>query len=278
MSSNVERINALVSLLGDEDVKIRRIARTRLLAFGTPAVNILNEVAFSDSEGRVRIEAKSLLEEIRLGSLTAAFERLQDQDNFDLETASLILGRTAYPDIDADEYSARLDRLAEDCRGLLRDVPMGIKRIALLNQHFFINEGFQGNRDAYYDPENSYINRVIDRKIGIPISLSVVYMLVARRLDLPVFGICFPGHFLLKYVGGRTCFFIDAFNGGLILTVQDCEKLSDRMGFTLKSEHLKTATPEKIFSRMLRNLGKIYKQQDDQYMLTNLKEIFYDFI
>jgi regulator of sirC expression with transglutaminase-like and TPR domain len=93
-----------------------------------------------------------------------------------------------------------------------------------------------------------------------------------------VFGVCFPGHFLLKYVNGNKLFFIDAFNGGLILSVQDCEQFSNKMGFELKRSHLKTATPDKIFARMIRNLKKIYQQQDDQHMLTNLKEVFSDYI
>jgi len=278
MSSQQKQINALVSLLGDEDINIRRVARNRLKAFGAPALNVLNEVVYSDSEGRIRIEAKSILEEIRISSLLAKFERLQEKEIFDLEAAVLLLDQVAYPDLDSEDIAAKLDQLAESAGELIANIKDSIKRVEFFNHYFFVKQGFKGNRDAYYDPQNSYINCVLERKTGIPISLSVVYMFVARRLDLPIFGVCFPGHFLLKYVSGNKLFFIDAFNGGLILSIQDCERFSQRMGFELKRSHLKTATPDKIFSRILRNLIKIYQQQDDQHMLTNLKEIFYDFI
>ena len=278
MNAQLKKINALVSLLGDDDVNIRRVARSRLLAFGPPAVKLLNEVAYSDSEGRIRIEAKSLLEEIRISSLAAKFERLQNEENFKLEMAALLLAQLAYPDLDADAYVAKLDQMADRAAAQLAGIDNGLRRVELFNQFFFVQLGFQGNRDAYYDPENSYINRVIDRKVGIPISLSLVYMLIANRLGLPIFGILFPGHFLLKYISGKTLFFIDAFNGGLILTVQDCELFSERMGFKLQHSHLRTATPDRVFARMLRNLHKIYDQLDDQRMLTHLKEVFYDYI
>jgi regulator of sirC expression with transglutaminase-like and TPR domain len=278
MNSQQKKINALVSLLGDEDINIRRVARNRLMSFGATALNVLNEVAYSDSEGRIRIEAQSILEEIRISTLLAKFERLQEQEVFDLESASLLLAQVAYPDLEIEECVVILDTLANEAAKLLEDVPDGLKKVEIFNHFFFVKQQFRGNRDAYYDPRNSYINCVLERKIGIPISLSMVYMFIARRLNIPVFGVRFPGHFLLKYVGGNKLFFIDAFNGGLILSVQDCERFSQRMGFKLKHIHLKTSTPEKIFVRMLRNLKKIYEQQDDQHMLTNLKEIFHDYL
>ena len=278
MTSQQKKINALVSLLGDDDINIRRVARNRLMAFGAPALNVLNEVAYSDSEGRVRIEAKSILEEIRISTLIARFDRLQEKELFDLEEATFLLAQVAYPELETDECRSALDELADGIRDTLQDIKSSVRQVETFNHYFFVQQGFKGNRDAYYDPRNSYINCVLERKVGIPISISLVYMFVARRLSLPVFGVCFPGHFLLKYVSGNKLFFIDAFNGGLILSVQDCERFSHKMGFELKRSHLKTATPDKIFARMIRNLKKIYHQQDDQHMLTNLKEVFSDYM
>ena len=137
----------------------------------------------------------------------------------------------------------------------------------MLNRVLFEEEGLRGNRDDYYDPRNSFLNDVLDRKLGIPITLSVVYMEVARRIGFPVAGTGMPGHFLLKHydvLSGEII--IDAFNRGLVLTLGDCHtRLKEiyRGELEFKPEFLHPVTHREILTRMLNNLRQIYFTQRD---------------
>ena len=120
--------------------------------------------------------------------------------------------------------------MAQQVRARMRKNPTARESIALLNRVLFQEEGLRGNRDDFYDPRNSFLNDVLDRKLGIPITLSVVYMEVARRVGFPVAGVGMPGHFLLKHydvVAGEI--FIDAFNRGSILSPDDCQQRLDEV-------------------------------------------------
>jgi regulator of sirC expression with transglutaminase-like and TPR domain len=121
--------------------------------------------------------------------------------------------------------------------------------------------GFRGNREDYLDPDNSYLNRVLDRRLGIPITLAAVYLFVARRLRLPLVGVNMPGHFLLRWHGTDTTFYIDAFNEGLLLNEDQCRDFCITNGFGVESLR-EPATPRQILLRMCRNLHGIYRETD----------------
>jgi regulator of sirC expression with transglutaminase-like and TPR domain len=134
-----------------------------------------------------------------------------------------------------------------------------------LNEYLFDEEGFAGNREDYYDPRNSYLNEVLDRKLGIPITLSVVYMELGKRLGLPVFGVGMPGHFLVKYAGEDTELYVDPFNAGMLMTEDDCaERLRDVFpDAPFQPEFLAKSAHRQILTRMLYNLKSIYFGRQD---------------
>jgi regulator of sirC expression with transglutaminase-like and TPR domain len=131
----------------------------------------------------------------RFARIAAAPDR-----DIDLDEAALWIAAEEYPTLDVRAYLARLDALASGASSRLAPVRSAAERAARLNHILFVEAGFAGNRTDYYDPRNSYLSDVLDRKTGIPITLAVVYMEVARRLGLDVRGISFPGHFLVKWV------------------------------------------------------------------------------
>ena len=137
------------------------------------------------------------------GEIADAFAGLVGQDiddeRIDLLRAALTVARTEYPSLDLDSYAARVDALAEHVGRRVRDVGDTAQTIYALNTVLFQEEGLRGNRQDYYDPRNSFINDVLDRKLGIPITLALIYMEVARRIGFPLFGVGMPGHFLLKH-------------------------------------------------------------------------------
>jgi regulator of sirC expression with transglutaminase-like and TPR domain len=137
----------------------------------------------------------------------------------------------------------------------------------------FEEEGFFGNVDEYYNPENSYLHRVLERRTGIPVSLSVIYLLIARRLRLPMHGISMPVHFICKYQTSHESFFFDPFHAGRIITRAECIKLLHGSGQRFEDGFLEPASPRRIVGRMVRNLFLIYYQNEHSEKATLLDRI-----
>ena len=160
-----------------------------------------------------------LTEQIDKGFLELA--SLSD-DRINLAHGALLIAKAAYPDLDESLYLARLDRLASDVkRDLTADIDAAAI-IARINHILYDEEKFRGNREKYYDPDNSFLNRVLDRRTGIPITLCLIYIEVAGRLGLDVRGIGLPGHFIAALFHASGKIFIDPFNRGEIRSVDDC--------------------------------------------------------
>ncbi len=185
-----------------------------------------------------------------------------DDDRLRLDESALTIARIEYPDLDFGPPLRMLDDLAARVRSRLPHVAETDDAILALNAVLYEEEGFQGNREDYYDPRNSFLNDVLERKTGIPITLAVVYMEVARRIGFPLFGVGMPGHFLLKHydADGRETF-IDAFNAGRIVTAEDCQRRLDEIysgQLSLQPHFLMSVTRRQVLTRILNNLRGIY--------------------
>jgi regulator of sirC expression with transglutaminase-like and TPR domain len=182
----------------------------------------------------------------------------------DLAAVALHLAADEYPDLDVSAYLDRLAELADRARPYLGGSLA--ESVAGLCRFLFEDEGFAGNTDHYYDPRNSYLNEVMDRKVGIPITLSVLAMAVGRHVELTVLGVGLPGHFIAKAVRDGEAVLFDPFHGGDILTPDGCEELVTAVtgrSFPLTPELLAATPPGLIVTRMLNNLRAIYTQQED---------------
>ena len=187
------------------------------------------------------------------------------EESFPLDRAALALALEEYPGIDAQAYLRRLDTFAASAEVLIGIDRGPINIIESINEVLFVQEGLRGNNEDYYDPRNSYLNEVLDRKLGIPISLSVIYIEVAKRISFPIMGVGFPGHFLVKHVYDDRDVIIDPFNLGRILTLNDCQELLDRTtsgSVQMNASLLQPMEKRAIITRMLYNLKGIYSQRD----------------
>jgi regulator of sirC expression with transglutaminase-like and TPR domain len=185
-------------------------------------------------------------------------------DRIDLARAALAIARWEYPALEVDAYVERLDGLARGVDGPRRSTdPLG--RLHRLREYLFVEQGFAGNREEPYDPRNSFLNDVLDRRKGIPITLSLVLMEVGKRLGLAVEGIGLPGHFIAGARFGDSQILLDPFNAGALLTPEACEELVGRaLGrqVTLKPEHYVPVSRRRLLARMLANLKGIYWQRE----------------
>ena len=184
-----------------------------------------------------------------------------DDDKIDLVRSALVIARTQYPDLDIEEYAGRIETMSRRAAALASDLDPP-RTLAALNQVVFEQANLRGNREDYYDPRNSFLNDVLDRGLGIPITLSIIYMEVARRVGLPLAGVGMPGHFLLKhYAEDGQERLIDCFNRGNILSRQDCQSRLDEIysgEMKLRPEFLHAISRRQILTRMLNNLKTVY--------------------
>jgi regulator of sirC expression with transglutaminase-like and TPR domain len=166
-----------------------------------------------------------------------------------------------YPQLELSPYLDQLDAMASLANRDIRPGDSPLETVRKINDVLFDTLGFRGNKDNYYDPRNSFFNDVLDRRMGIPITLSIVYLEVSRRLNVPIDGVGMPGHFVVKYTDREHEFFMDPFEKGQILTREDCQrKMQEVRGHEMEfPEHfLARATNRQILGRMLNNLKLIY--------------------
>ncbi len=197
-----------------------------------------------------------------------------------LAHAALVIAAEEYPQLDVAAYLARIDELAANFRQRLRADITPAETLALLNHYMFEELGFAGNSDDYYDPRNSYLNEVIERKLGIPITLSLLYIEVGRRLSLPLSGVSFPGHFLIKCALREGAVILDAYAKGASLGIKDLQKrlrvLSGGRDVAPEAvmRLLTAAPPTEILARLLRNLKtNHYERGDKMRALTALHRV-----
>lgn len=187
-------------------------------------------------------------------------------EEIDLLRAALAIAAGDYPGLDVDSYVARVDQIASAVRVRRGEEFSPYRSIASINFVLFREQGFRGNRDDYYDPKNSFLNEVLERKKGIPITLSVLYIEVARRVGLELYGVGFPGHFLVKYLGDGEEIVIDPFHDGAIKTDEELQALLNglyRSEVALNPQFLQPVTKRQILERMLNNLKVIYLRRED---------------
>lgn len=186
-----------------------------------------------------------------------------NEDDIDLAEAALLVATHACPGLDVPRYIARLDELGAALGSRLAAGAPVSERIAALNQYLFGDLGFAPNPDDYYDPRNSFLHDVLERRVGIPITLSVLYMEVGRRIGLQLQGVSFPGHFLVKCAVADGMVVLDPYSGGISLGVTDLQKrLRETQGGEVSraivASLLVAAGKKDIILRMLRNLKAIY--------------------
>lgn len=184
-----------------------------------------------------------------------------------LAEAALLVAAEEYEHLDVRAYLVKLDEMGVALRQRLEEEPRPERAVMALNRYLFHEQGFRGNREQYYDARNSYLNEVIDRRTGIPITLSTIYIEVARRAGLEVDGIGLPGHFIVRVQTASRALLVDPFHGGVLLTEKDCQDRLDRIfngKVKLEADMLRPCRRKDMLERILRNLKAIYLRDEER--------------
>jgi regulator of sirC expression with transglutaminase-like and TPR domain len=254
---------ALITLLSDESPGVYHAVRDKIISSGQSAIEWLRPHARS-REPALRRRAQEIIQYFSRRNADDRFLAycLTEGHELNLEQACWLLAQTQYPDISVEAYQAILDSYAGE---LLERIDLRAEAqqiLAAFNEYIFDVLGFKGNEQNYYDPENSYLNRVVDRRTGNPINLCLVYLLLARRLRLPISGIGLPGHFICRFQSSTEEYYIDVFNRGKLWTKANCIQYLLSRNYTVQDDYLAPVSARKMLLRICSNLHQIYQHLD----------------
>ncbi len=269
------KFKALMKLLDDDDPQVFAAVERELLDGGDDVARML-EMEIDNADMNVRRRIENLVSKMHLDKLQKEYDLLLDfvsRPNFSLERALLLLAKPLYPRLEFAVIESELNDLANDLRKRIAAVEDPYDVVQHVNEFFLTEMGFAGNSKDYYNPDNSILHRVLQTRRGIPISLGIVYLLVGRRLNLPVYGVGAPAHFLVKFVLEGKEFYVDVFNGGRIMSRKDAEDSISDMGFVFESRFLKTSSDLEMLARTCRNMARSFSAIDEQPKANVLMEL-----
>jgi regulator of sirC expression with transglutaminase-like and TPR domain len=261
-SFTAEQRQALAGLLDDPSPAVRRGLLEHFARNGRASVDFLRHLA-SQPDGTLAAHANRFLTELNFSDPVAEFRGFIRSLNYELETGALLLSRTVNPDMDIGACCLLLDQLAARCRELIAEPANARDKCRVLNRVLFHEYAFRGNTEHYADPLNSFLDQVLARRKGIPVSLSIVYLLVAERLGLTLEPVGLPGHFMVGCYQEDLPFYIDPYNGGRFISAGEAVAM-----IRLHTKHPSIAdlapTPvREVLCRCCRNLVNHYSAAHD---------------
>ena len=269
-----EKLQNLFKLLDDDSPEIQKILRQQLLENALEVIfNQFQYIELVDEVCITRFEG--VLNEIHINLVLEGFQQIKENslEDIDLEKCMLLMSYWNDNNVNILKTIQELDNLADEISiGMpKKGHPLGF--IDHINYYLFKEFGYQGESQDYYNPENYYLHHLLETKKGIPITLSIFYMLISKRLGIPVYGVSLPEHFLLKFFNEDDEIFFDPFYGGKIYSKENCMSVGGSSNFQDVDRVLMDCTNLEIFTQVLKNLYQIYASQENVQKRDQIKEI-----
>lgn len=275
MSTHSE-IESLMLLLEDPDPFVQEQVQLRFTELGDRAIPILDQIRVETKDKEEKKRAKDVLYKLTFTSLKEDFAELLLEgvgNRAQLERAVITLARFGNPTLRESEYVKKLDYFADMIRASLRYNRSEREEMQTFMKFIFEDLNFRGDNKDYHNPANGFIDQVIERRKGLPISLSLVAMFIARRLQLPVFGVNMPIHFMLAFVGEKEEQLIDPYDQGAEVSYDQCYFFLKKNNVTPKPDHFKMASDLNILARCIRNLMHSYERKEEHDRVRDLKSL-----
>lgn len=266
-SDNDNHIKAMIRLLDDPDQEIYQQVSSGLISLGRDVVPMLEEAWSGVFDPLVQERIENIVHKIQFDSLKDDLSKWALNNSNDLLAGAILVARYQYPDLDEDKVRLDISMIRKEAWTEIRENISPHDQITILNRVFFEQFGFSGNTANFHAPQNSFINTVLESKRGNPLMLSLIYMVVAHRLDIPVYGINLPEHFILAYQDIRgdswteytypeagILFYINAFSKGAIFYKNDIEQFLKKLNLESNRSFYEPCTNLDIIRRMIRNL------------------------
>ncbi len=253
---------AFQGLLDDSSPKVRQALLAEFALQSAASMIFLREIA-AKTDQPLATHAAQYLRELNFADPVTDFREFIRSLNYELETGAILLSRTVNPDLDVGEVCSQLDTLAARCRELIAEPASPREKCRVINRVLFHEHGIAGNTEHYADPLNSYIDQVLTRRKGIPISLSIIYLLVAEKIGLQLEAIALPGHFMVGCFEEMVPFFIDTFNSGVFLTPDEVFSFVKQVSGSASITDLAPTSVREVLCRCCRNLANHYTTAQD---------------
>jgi len=278
---NLTEVKSLIRLLDDPDPEIFGHVHDKLLSYGSEAIEYL-ESAFTEAFDPIQQERiADLVHEIQFSTLKNDLKLWHQSGAFDLLQGILILNRYQYPDLDEQKVINQIETIKRDIWIQMMNEASPAEQVKLINHVFYHIHGLSGNTSNHLDPQNSYISQVLETKKGNQISLAIIYSIIAQKLDIPVYGVNLPQHFILAYVDeskqsefeGGILFYINAFNKGLIFGRRDVDMFLKQLNLNYDKQFYEPCSNTDIIKRVLRNLISAYEHAGSSDKVNELNEL-----
>lgn len=281
---NKQEIDALIRLLDDPDQEIYGHIEERLLGYGNAVISHLENAWEQAFDPLLQERIAHIVHQIQYDTVKIDLNLWMQSGSFDLLQGILILNRYQYPDLDEQKIINQIEAIKRDVWLQLANEGSSVEQVKTMNHVFYGIYGFKGNTTNHHDPQNSYLSQVLESKKGNQISLAMIYSIIARRLDIPVFGVNLPQHFILAYVDESrknpdddgVLFYINAFNKGFMFGKKDVDMFLKQLGLKQDKMFYEPCSNTDILKRVLRNLISAYENlgtMEKVKELTQLLEI-----
>jgi regulator of sirC expression with transglutaminase-like and TPR domain len=277
---NTAEIDALVKLLDDPDEEVYQHVQNRLLTYGAEVISYL-ESAWEQSLNTVLQERiENLVHTIQFTTVKEDLNLWYQSGAFDLLQGALIINRYQFPDLNEQHIINQIEEIKREIWFNLQYEMSSIEKIKLINHVFYHQYGFSGNTKNHHDPQNSYLNQVLESKKGNQISLAILYATLAQKLDIPVYGVNLPQHFILGYIDESNAekeygvlFYINAFNKGAIFGKHDVDQFLRQLNLEPQPGFYSPCSNAEIIRRVIRNLISAYENLGSPEKVSELKEL-----
>jgi regulator of sirC expression with transglutaminase-like and TPR domain len=278
---NPVEINSLIKLLDDPDNEIFEHIHEKLLSYGSEAVGYLESAWEQAFDPILQDRIANLVHEIQFGIVKDDLKLWYQSGSFDLLQGVLTVNKYQYPDLDEQKVINQIEAIKRDIWQQMMYEASPAEQIKLINHVFYNIYGFSGNTSNHQDPQNSYLNQVLETKKGNQISLAIIYSIVAQKLDIPVYGVNLPQHFILAYVDesmetefeGGILFYINAFNRGVMFGRRDVDMFLKTLKLYAEKQFYEPCSNADIIRRILRNLISAYENLGSAEKVAELNEL-----
>jgi regulator of sirC expression with transglutaminase-like and TPR domain len=284
---SLKEVIALITLLDDPDEDIYSQVKNRFVTLGPPAIPHLETAWENSFEAIMQKRIESIIHTIQFESLQNALQTWANEDQEDLLKGILIIARYQYPDLDENKIKKQLAQIKHDVWLELQEDLTALEKVKIINHILFEVHQFSGNITNYHAPQNSFINTVLESKKGNPLMLSVVYMLICKELNIPVYGINLPQHFVLSYVNdyanlidvnnktlsNNILFYVNPFSKGLIFNQKDIDQFLKQLNLEPEPKYYLPCSNLDIIKRCLSNLIFSYEKLGYPEKVRELKKL-----
>jgi regulator of sirC expression with transglutaminase-like and TPR domain len=278
---NIKEITALVKLLDDPDQEIYQHVEGRLLEYGNEVIDYLENAWEHSLDALLQQRIENIVHKIQFSNVKEDLNLWYQSGAFDLLQGALVINRYQYPDLDEDKIILQIEEIKREIWLGLQYEMSSIEKIKLINHIFYNIYGFSGNTKNHHDPQNSYINQVLESKKGNQISLAIIYSTLAQKLDIPVYGVNLPQHFILGYIDESkreeqefgVLFYINAFNKGAIFGKHDVDQFLRQLNLDPLPGFYAPCSNVEIIRRVIRNLISAYENLGSKEKVEELKEL-----